>query len=164
MRRIAIGRAVRVGLAGLATAVVLLPACGPQAGTPSPGTASDAASDVGPDSGTPAVPETTAATETSAATAQFDLAVDAPGPLTDPLEFADMLVFNQRDLDAEMIEEIRALTGVEVVEVIGLSQVPIEGRALNVAAIDPATYRRFTPQGSAQTQEVWDRVAGGGRR
>lgn len=161
MRRIAIGRAVRVGLAGLATAVVLLPACGPQAGAPSPGTASDAASDVGPETGTPAVPETTAATETSAATAQFDLAVDAPGPLTDPLEFADMLVFNQRDLDAEMIEEIRALTGVEVVEVIGLSQVPIEGRALNVAAIDPATYRRFTPQGSAQTQEVWDRVAGG---
>lgn len=157
MRGIAIGRAVRLGIAGLAAAVILLPACGRLAGDPVVSTASDGT----PATGTPAVPQPTADTSAADRRPTANLAVDPPGPLEDPLEFADMLVFNQRDLDAEMIEEIRALDGVEVVEVIGLSQVPVEGRALNVAAIDPATYRRFTPQGSAQTQEVWDRVAGG---
>ena len=29
------------------------------------------------------------------------------------------------------------------------------------AAVNPATFRRFTPPGTGQTQAVWDRVAGG---
>jgi hypothetical protein len=39
--------------------------------------------------------------------------------------------------------------------------VTIENRALTVAAVDGATYRRFTPRESAQSQAVWDRLAGG---
>ncbi len=37
----------------------------------------------------------------------------------------------------------------------------IENQALTIAAVDSATYRRFTPADSAQAQDVWDRVAGG---
>ena len=37
----------------------------------------------------------------------------------------------------------------------------IENRVITVAAVDPATYRRYTPVGSAQLGAVWDRVAGG---
>ena len=40
-------------------------------------------------------------------------------------------------------------------------QVVIENEALNVAAVDPATYRNYTPLEVADSQDVWDRVAGG---
>ena len=46
-------------------------------------------------------------------------------------------------------------------ETFGLGNVVIENRALNVAAVDPASFRRFAPTEIAQLQEVWDRVAGG---
>ena len=42
-----------------------------------------------------------------------------------------------------------------------MGQAVIENQALTVAAVDPATYRLFTPAASADTQDVWDRVAGG---
>ena len=44
---------------------------------------------------------------------------------------------------------------------ISLAQVPIENQALTVAAVDPATYRNYTPSQRAETQVVWDRVAAG---
>ena len=37
----------------------------------------------------------------------------------------------------------------------------MQNQVVNVAAVDPATYRRFTPVSSAQSQVTWDRVAGG---
>ena len=37
----------------------------------------------------------------------------------------------------------------------------IENQALTVAAVDPATYRNFTPVGERGDPDVWDRVAGG---
>jgi hypothetical protein len=88
-------------------------------------------------------------------------AVTPPGPLEDRLYPADLLIFNERPLDPGMIRKIRRIRGIAAVEVMGLANVTIENRAINVAAVDPATYRRFTPSGSAQLQEVWDRVAGG---
>ena len=60
-----------------------------------------------------------------------------------------------------MVEEIRAIPQVAAAEVIGLGQVLIENRGVRIAAVDGDTYRRFTPDGTAQTQAVWDRVAGG---
>ena len=45
--------------------------------------------------------------------------------------------------------------------VISLSEAVIENQALTVAAVDPAAYRTFVPQRSANFQEAWDRVAGG---
>ncbi len=88
-------------------------------------------------------------------------AVDPPGALEDRLYRPDMLIFDQDPLSEEMVEEIRDLPQVAAAEVIGLGNVAIENQALTVAAVDSATYRRFTPVGSAQTQDVWDRVAGG---
>ena len=89
------------------------------------------------------------------------LAVDPPGRLEDRLLPADLLIFSQAALGADTVREIRGLDGVVAVEEMGLAQVTIENRAINVAAVDPGSYRRFTPVGSAQLQEVWDRVAGG---
>ena len=42
-----------------------------------------------------------------------------------------------------------------------MAQVSIENRAINLAAVDPATYRNYTPAESAELQEEWDRVAAG---
>ncbi len=90
-----------------------------------------------------------------------DHAVEPPGPLEDRLFRPDMLIFDTEQLSDDVVEEIRALPQVAAAEVIGLGQVLIENRGLRIAAVDGATYRRFTPDGTAQTQAVWDRVAGG---
>ncbi len=42
-----------------------------------------------------------------------------------------------------------------------MAQVSLENTVINVAAVDPATYRSFTPSQSAELQELWTRVAGG---
>ena len=102
-----------------------------------------------------------AATTGAAAPIAGDNAVEAPGPLTDRLYRSDMLIFSREELSGDMVASIKRLKQVAQVERIGLGQVTIENRALTIAAVDGATYRRFTPVGSAQTQDVWDRVAGG---
>jgi hypothetical protein len=90
-----------------------------------------------------------------------DNAVEAPGPLDDRLYRPDMLIFSRQQLDDDVVRRVAGLEQVAEVERIGLAQVTIENRALTVAAVDAATYRRFSPAGTAEAQEVWDRVAGG---
>ena len=115
----------------------------------------------GPD-GTPAPTQPGEASTTGAAAPiAGDNAVAPPGPLKDRLYRSDMLIFSREELSDDMVASIKQLKQVAQVERIGLGQVAIENRALTIAAVDAATYRRFTPVGSAQTQQVWDRVAGG---
>jgi len=96
-----------------------------------------------------------------------DHAVDPPGPFRAPLRTADMLIFRQHPLSSRMVQRIRHLQGVTAVEQFSLAQVSIQDHAINVAAVDPATYRNFNtePLGDgrtvAQYQPEWDRVAGG---
>jgi hypothetical protein len=105
----------------------------------------------------------TADTEAPQATqpAAPDLAVDPPGPMRGAVQPADVLIFNQKPLSDSLVKRIRGLRNVAAVETFGLGNVVIENRALNVAAVDPGTFRRFTPTETAQLQEAWDRVAGG---
>ena len=115
----------------------------------------------------PATPRPTAAgpsgtTSSSAApAADPEHAVDPPGPRKGALGLADVLVYTGDSLSDETVSAIRRLKGVQDVETLALAQVPIENKVITVAAVDPSTYRNFTPAGSAETQEVWDRVAGG---
>ncbi len=88
-------------------------------------------------------------------------AVDAPGPRRGALSYGDILVYDPDSLSDETIAAIRDLRGVSSAEPLAIAQVPVENRVLNVAAVDPATYRNFTPAASADTQDVWERVAGG---
>ena len=89
-------------------------------------------------------------------------AVDPPGRRTEPLASADMLIFSpERPLDEDMVAQIEKLTGVQATARFSMGQAVIENQALNVAAVDPATYRLFTPRVSADRQIVWDRIAGG---
>jgi hypothetical protein len=89
------------------------------------------------------------------------MAVDPPGPRTERLLPADILVFSQKPLSASVLRRLGRLKDVEAVEPMSLAQVTVENRALNVAAVHPASYRRFTEVRTANFQEAWDRVAGG---
>jgi len=77
------------------------------------------------------------------------------------LHTADILVLRQRALTPAMLRKIRDLPDVSQVEQFSWAQVSIEDHAVNVAAVDPATYRNFNPDAVAQFQQEWNRIAGG---
>src|SRR6478609_1971142 len=87
--------------------------------------------------------------------------VGDPGPFRAPLHTADMLIFRQRPLSDGMVRRIRHLDGVARVERLSLAQVSIDDHAINVAAVDPATYRNYNPDAAAQFQQEWERIAAG---
>jgi hypothetical protein len=142
-------------LAPLALPVVVLAACG---GHSSSATTHDPSSPAPHTS--PARPSTPA-TPTGGTTATADHVVDGPGPFRAPLHTADMLIFRQHPLSKRMVDRIRNVAGVTQVEQFSLAQVSIQDHAINVAAVDPATYRNFNPAAAAQFQAEWNRVAGG---
>ncbi len=87
--------------------------------------------------------------------------VEEPGPVKRPLWPDDLLIYSQESLPDGAAEKIAGMEGVVAVEQLSMSNVAVEDRVITVAAVDPASYRRFTPSSSAQLQEVWERVAGG---
>jgi D-alanyl-D-alanine carboxypeptidase len=143
-----IGGARRV-LACLLPALVL-GACGDGSSgtttTPTDGSSS-------PSSSGPAGPSTSPADQAHA--------VDAPGPFRAPLLSADILVFRQHPLSVRMVRRIHQVAGVTRVEQFSLAQVSVQDHAINVAAVDPASYRNFNPARAAQFQPEWNRIAGG---
>jgi hypothetical protein len=113
-------------------------------------------------SGTPSA-SSTGSDPSSGTTSPADAAhaVAAPGPFRPPLETADILVFAQHPLSDSMVKRIRHLPGVTRVERFSLAQVSVQDHAIDVAAVDPATYRAFNPVRVARFQQEWDRIAGG---
>lgn len=147
--------AIRRALALAAVALLTTAACGggptttPAPGSPdSPDAEASASAGAAPRGGTTAAPV-------------GEYAVEPPGPLRETLEGPDLLVYSQESLSGAMVEEIKGLEGVDAVEQLALAQVPVEDKVLNLAAVDPASYRRFVPTASARLLEAWKRVAGG---
>ncbi|MCW2852260.1 MAG: hypothetical protein JWM84_1924 [Nocardioides sp.] len=133
---------------GLVVVLAVLPACGP-------------ADDEEPGGGERTT-SASAPSPTVAATPAIDpaMSVDAPGPREGALQSSDMILIGERSFTEADVAAIGAVEGVQRVVQFSYSQVPIENRLLNVAAVDPSTYRNYTPLGSADS-EAWDRVAGG---
>ncbi|MGA8257102.1 MAG: M15 family metallopeptidase [Nocardioides sp.] len=90
-----------------------------------------------------------------------DLAVAPPGPRTDSVVPADILLSAKDTLGPTVLRAVRKLRGVEAFTTLSLANVSLENKVYTVAAVDPATYRRFTDASSADLQEQWDRVAAG---
>lgn len=128
-----------------ALCVLVLAACGSKAGDDE--TAAD-----------PTETTSTSATPTDGV-ADPDHAVEPPGHLEESLEVADILVYSTTPLSPEIVEQIKAIKGVEVAEQFSLASVPVNSRVLTVAAVDPATFRRFTLSG--KQEDIWTRIAGG---
>ena len=83
------------------------------------------------------------------------------GPRRGALRAADILVFSKDTLTDDVVDRIRQVKGVRSVEQMSMAQVSIQNRAINLAAVDPSTYRNYTPVESADLKEEWDRVAAG---
>ena len=88
-------------------------------------------------------------------------AVEPPGPREGVAALADIVVSSPETLSDETVKAIEQLEDVDSVERLALAQVIIENKSINVAAVDPSTYRNYTPIESARTQAVWERVAAG---
>ena len=141
-------------LVAAVAALLLVAACGPDDTRATPGDPSGSSTpstSTDPSSSAPA----------TSPPADPDHAVDPPGPRVGALGLADVLIYNPDSLSRETIAAIKRLEGVRSVEPLALAQVPIENKVITIAAVDPSTYRNFTVAASAETQEVWDRVAGG---
>jgi hypothetical protein len=136
----------RRGLATVAGAVLLTAACGTGEDTSNTSARTATGTRV---KGSPTRP------------ASSDVAVDPPGKLTDALLSSDILVYSQNSLDKGTIAKIKAIKGVDNVEPISMGSFFVEDREVTYAAVHPDTFRRFTKPGTAQTQAVWNRVAGG---
>jgi len=150
-------RALRLGLPIALLPALLLAACGDgssSATTTSPTTPAARTS-------APPTDDPTDPTEPTSSAALSEHAVDPPGPFQAPLHTSDMLIFRQHPLSDGMVRRIRNVPGVTKVEQFSLAQVSIEDHAINVAAVDPASYRNFNPGAAAQFQPEWNRVAGG---
>jgi hypothetical protein len=137
----------RSGLTVLLALSILAAACGSEPkkkADPSPSPTSSSASA----SPSPTVP-----------VADPDHAVDPPGPLKGALVRADILIYAPASLSDDVVRRISRLKHVAYSEQLSLASVAVEGRVFTVGAVDPASYRRFTPAG--QQDEIWARIAGG---
>jgi hypothetical protein len=138
---------VSARLSAAVVAAMLLGACGSGS--------SSTTSSQGPSGSTSSAGDPTTGTADPAHT------VPAPGPFRAPLLTADMLIFRSHPLSDSMVRRIRHTPGVTRVVRFSLAQVSVEDHAINVAAVDPTTYRNYNTLQVAQFQEEWDRVAGG---
>ena len=123
------------------------------------GTLKPSSEQTAPDQGGAQDPGT--GTGTKATPVRTDVSIDPPPKLTAPLLISDILIYSQNSLEPATIEKIKAIKGIGAVEVISMGSFFVAEQEVTYAAVDPATFRRFTPQGTAQTQAVWNRVAGG---
>lgn len=126
-------------------------------GTPSASSPGSTTSSSSPSSGSTPAPSASS----SLRPADPEHAVDPPGPRTGPLLAADILVQAAEPFADEVVDRVKAAKGVTGVARISMAQASLEGRVLNVVAADPGTFRNFTPHQTAESQVVWDRVAGG---
>lgn len=88
-------------------------------------------------------------------------AVASPPPLRGRQRSPDLLVYSAESLPRAAAARIAEVAGVTAVARLSLAQVAIENRVITVAAVDAASYRRYTPSATAESQRVWERVAGG---
>jgi hypothetical protein len=138
----------RLLVVAVCVAVLTTASCGAAPGPATDGTSQAAAS-------------SSPSQEATASPTTQDVAMTKPGRLTKPPISPDVLVYSRDPLPKSTVEGVRGIKGVTNVDTFSMAQFFSEERQVTYAAVDPATFRRFTPPGSAQTQEVWDRVAGG---
>jgi hypothetical protein len=112
-------------------------------------------------SSSPSEPASSPASPSSGPTLDPAHAVKEPGRRSGVVGYPDIVVTSSETIGARTIAAIKHLEDVQDVMPIALAQVVVQNRALQVAAVDPATYRNYTTLGVAESQDIWDRVAHG---
>ncbi|WP_341926017.1 M15 family metallopeptidase [Nocardioides psychrotolerans] len=145
---------------GLVVALAVLPSCASPSEGEEPGTqASTGAEGSTPAASTPGDPGGSGAPSAPALDPAY--AVDPPGPREGAIEPSDMILIGKTAFSDETVAAIEGIKGIQRVVSFSHAQVTVEGNVLDIAAVDPSTYRNYTPVESADLQEVWDRVAAG---
>lgn len=103
----------------------------------------------------------TAPTRTDVPDELRDVAMERPGKVKTPLFTQDVLVYSQDPLPASVVAAMRKVPGVQAAEQFSMSSFFVEEQQVPFAAVDPDTFRRFTPAATAQMDEIWSRVADG---
>lgn len=88
----------------------------------------------------------------------------SPSPAVADLERRvrpDLIVRSAEPLPAVAVRKLRDVAGVRESALFGIGSTTVEEEALTVAAVDPSTYRAFAPEGTAESDPLWQRVAGG---
>ena len=96
-----------------------------------------------------------------APTVDSAVAMREPGRLSVPAETPDVIVYARDTLSPSVVQRLRKVRGVVDSELFSMGQFFHEEQPITYAAVDPATFRRFTPQGTATYTAVWKRVADG---
>jgi hypothetical protein len=97
---------------------------------------------------------------------QQDIAADAPDPAPSlgPLDrqlVADVFVRLPSPLPSPQTLQLESLVPPGRATTLRTGTANVSGRDVSVAGVDPAVFRRFTPQNTAQVTGVWDNVAKG---
>jgi len=90
-----------------------------------------------------------------------EVALARPGAFKPPLRSADILVFGSKTLTPKVIASIKKLRSVVATEQFSMANFYAEEQPVVYAAVNPRTFRRFTPGSTATFQEIWDRIADG---
>lgn len=92
--------------------------------------------------------------------------VAAPGPFDGVQYGDDLMIVSDETIPDDVLAKITGITvkkkkGVAAYQQLSYGQFSVDGKFYNIAAVDPAEYRRFTGGKSARFQDQWDRIAGG---
>ncbi|HSX67716.1 M15 family metallopeptidase [Nocardioides sp.] len=109
-------------------------------------------------------PTSTPKPEVSVPVVSEDHAMPQPPKLTGGLAQTDVLIYAAKPLSSSMVKKIEAIRvkgkqAVHATELFSLASPSIQGQTYQVAAVDPATFRRFSPAGTQA--EIWSRLAAG---
>lgn len=75
------------------------------------------------------------------------------------LQSADLLVFSRESLSPDIIAKMTSLRGVVASAEFSLGIIYNGDQPITYAAVNPQTFRQFTPAGTAQSDETWQRIA-----
>jgi hypothetical protein len=114
-------------------------------------------------------PTATPKPEVSVPVVSEDHSMPQPPKLTGGLAQADILIYAAKPLSASMVKKIEGLTvkgakgkpekAVHATELFSIASPSIQGQTYQIAAVDPATYRRFSLAGTEAA--IWSRLAAG---
>lgn len=105
---------------------------------------------------------TPAAAPSSSVNPQFgDVAMVRPGVYKPSGDTPDILVQSPNPISAASVARVVATKGVKRTEQFSLATFYREEASITYAAVNPATFRQFTPGPTATLNEMWDRLADG---
>lgn len=155
------GRRLGVRFAAAVLGALALAACQGTDADPPADSSSTTSTPSSPNATSPSPSTPAPSTSPAVVVADPEHAVPPPGPRTGPLVPADILVLSQDTIPTDVVAAIAHTKGVTGVASISMANASVEDRLVRVVAVDPATYRNFTPSQAADNQTLWARVAGG---